>query len=274
VKLLLDGEEGRVHEVETGIPQDSPAVPILFITYLSGIFEEVERRCEGVKALSFMDDISWWAEGKTEEEVAAKLSQTSEVACEWASKNGVAFDHGKREAILFSRKRKVPMATVRLGEREIPFSKEATRWLGIWLGPQLTLRNQQKLMMKKGRNAQARLRRLAGQTGLTSGNCRKVMSACVQLVAMYGSEVWWQGEGGQGMASGAAELQKLVNLEARAVTGCFQTTNQGALASEVGLCPAVAQLENRQRRFGARLLSLPEGSQAKAVVGTPSSIGR
>jgi len=89
----------------------------------------------------------------------------------------------------------------------------------------------------------ARLRRLAVQMGLTSG---KVMTACMQAVAMYGSEFWWQGEGKQGMVEGAAELQKLVNLEARAVTGCFRITNQGALSCEAGLRPAAAQLNNRQ----------------------------
>jgi len=76
------------------------------------------------------------------------------------------------------------------------------------------------------------------------------------------------------MAGGAAELQKLVNLEARAVTGCFRTTNQAALGNEAGLRPAVAQLNNRQRRFGARLLALPRGDEARKIVGAPSGIGR
>ena len=60
VRLVLDGTEGEPYKVETGIPQGSPAAPILFITYLSGIFEEVERECKGVRALSFADDISWF----------------------------------------------------------------------------------------------------------------------------------------------------------------------------------------------------------------------
>jgi ribonuclease HI len=128
-------------------------------------------------------------------------------------------------------------------------------------------------MMKKGRKALVRLRRLAGQMGLTSGNCRKVMTACVQSVAMYGMELWWKGEGKPGMRSGVGELQKLVNQEARAVTGCFRTTNLGALAMESRLRPAAAQLDNRQRRFAARLLSLPVGSEAKGIVGAQSAIG-
>jgi len=43
---------------------------------------------------------------------------------------------------------------------------------------------------------------------------------------------------------------------------------------ESGLRAATAQLENRQRRFGLRLLSLPEGDQARVVLGALAEIGR
>ena len=62
--------------------------------------------------------------------------------------------------------------------------------------------------------------------------------------------------------------------QARAVTGCFRMTNQAAFGNEAGLRPAVAQLNNRQRRFGARLLALPRGDEARKIVGAPSGIGR
>ena len=78
----------------------------------------------------------------------------------------------------------------------------------------------------------------------------------------------------EGTIGRANELQMLVNQEARATTGCFRRTNLGALSMEAGLRAATAQLENRQRRFGLRLLSLPEGDQAREVVGAPTEIGR
>jgi hypothetical protein len=73
---------------------------------------------------------------------------------------------------------------------------------------------------------------------------------------------------------GAEELQKLVYQEARAVTECFRTTNQGVLVTEAGLRPAIAQLENRQRRYGLRILSLPQGRQAREVVGAPTALSK
>ena len=101
VKLVLDGKTGEPSPVDTGIPQGSPAAPILFVTYLLGIFDEVEAAVPGVTGLSFVDDISWWAEGADDREVAAKLTAAAAASIEWAAGNGVAFDHGKTEAAFF-----------------------------------------------------------------------------------------------------------------------------------------------------------------------------
>jgi len=144
----------------------------------------------------------------------------------------------------------------------------------VWLDSQLTLRDHHATRLKQGQKAMTRLRRLTGQMGLSPANCRKVMTACIQSVAMFGSELWWKGDHVRGTMGQANELQLLVNQEARATTGCFRTTNLGALSMESGLRAATAQLENRQRRFGLRLLSLPEGDQARGVVGAATGIGR
>jgi len=187
----------------------------------------------------------------------------------------VGFDHGKTEAAIFSRRRKADSdAAVTVGSNAIPFNKEATRWLGIWLDSQLTLKDHHVRRMKEGRNALTRLRRPAGQLGLSPANCRKAMAACIQSAAMFGAELWWKGDQTAGTIGRANELQLLVNQQARATTGCFRTINLGALSMESGLRAATMQLENRQRRFGLRLLSLPQGDQARDVVGVPTEIGR
>jgi len=43
---------------------------------------------------------------------------------------------------------------------------------------------------------------------------------------------------------------------------------------ESGLTPVANQLENRQRRLGLRLLSLPQGERARDVVGADTEIGK
>ena len=91
---------------------------------------------------------------------------------------------------------------------------------------------------------------------------------------MFGSELWWNGDHLRGTTSQAGELQLFVSQEARMTTGCFRTTNLGALSMELELRAATTQLENKQRRFALRLLSLPYGGQAGEVVGAPTAIGR
>jgi hypothetical protein len=48
---------------------------------------------------------------------------------------------------LFHRRRTTPSANVRVGGREVPFNKETTRWLGVWLDSQLTLKDHHQIMI-------------------------------------------------------------------------------------------------------------------------------
>ena len=212
----------------------SPAAPILFITYLSGIFDAVERAAPGIRGLSFVDDIGWWAEGRNDKEVATKLLEVATAAMEWGWENGVAFDQGKTEAAMFWRKRKgaEAKAKVRVGDNIVPFNKEATRWLGVWLDSQLTLKVYHATRPNSRQNAIARLQRLTGRMGLIPTNCRRIMTACVQSVAMFRAELWWKGGNVHGTTGRAEELQLLVNQQARTTTGAFRTTNLGTLAME------------------------------------------
>ena len=229
----------------------------------------------GIHGLSFVDDIGWWGSGKDDREVAGKLSAAAKVAVEWAEGNRVSFDHGKTEAALFYRSRKKrTTATVMVAPNAVPFNKEATRWLGIWLDFQLTLKEHHDIGTREGKQAMTRLRRLTGQMGRSPANCRKVMMACIQSVAMFGAELWWKGDHVTGTMGRAQELQRLINQQAQATMGCFRTTNLGALRMEASLRAATAQLENRQRWFRLRLLSLPQGDQALKVVGAPTELDR
>ena len=72
---------------------------------------------------------------------------------------------------------------------------------------------------------------------------------CIQAVALYGSELWWDPkEGGR-----RDDLQLLLNRQARSILGALPTIPRGALMSESGLTPAPVILDSRQQRFAARL---------------------
>ena len=119
----------------------------------------------------------------------------------------MASDHGKSKEALFRRKKKVPTAEVTVGASHVPFNKMATRWLGVWLDSQLTLRDHHATRLKHGQKPMTRIQCLTGQMGLLPANCRKVMTAWVQSFAMFGSELWWKEDHVQGMMGQMDELQ-------------------------------------------------------------------
>ena len=63
VELVIDGFANPRRKIKSGIPQGSPVSPILFLIYLSGVFQAVEEAVPGVSSLSFMDDLGFIAEG-------------------------------------------------------------------------------------------------------------------------------------------------------------------------------------------------------------------
>jgi len=55
------------------------------------------------------------------------------------------------------------------------------------------------------------------------------VTVCIQSATMFGAELWWKGYYTTTNQGWEKDIQRLVNQEARARTGCFQTTNLGAL---------------------------------------------
>jgi hypothetical protein len=66
------------------LPQRSAVSPILFAIYIANIHSEVEGKINGVRALSFVDDITWLAVGDDVAELTKKLEQ-----CAKQSKDGL-----------------------------------------------------------------------------------------------------------------------------------------------------------------------------------------
>lgn len=134
---MIDGHNNPENAIETGIPQGSPASPILSLIYISGAFEQVEKELLEIMSLSFVDDLGFIASGTSLQEIAKTLEKVGNLIVEWGRKNAITYDMAKTELILFSRARQRRLnqhlreTTVLVGGKRIEFNKEATRWLGI-----------------------------------------------------------------------------------------------------------------------------------------------
>jgi ribonuclease HI len=269
VQLNIDNMQCPAQDINSGVPQGSPVSPILFLIYLSGVFDVIERAVPGVRPLSFADDIALLVPGCSVQEVCSKLQDAAEVAIEWGQSNLVQFEAEKTEAVLFTRKRgkelrdQVQRARIVVENHQVSFNREATRWLGIWLDAGLSLKAHYETCLRKARNAEARVQSLCQAQGLPPGLARRIQVAAVQSVALFGAELWWRGQ--KDRLDG---IQTMINRQARAVTGMLKTTPVGPLVKEAGLAPAEILLEARQLNYTTRLLGLPDDNPAKGVLPT------
>jgi hypothetical protein len=195
--MVIEGNAMERHPVEAGVPQGSPVSPILSAMYTSGLIKWVEEDVSA-EGLSFVDDLGSVAAGTNVNQVVTTLEGCAAKSIEWASRRGLQFDTAKTEAALFTRRRGHKKylrpkltAKIRVGDRFIRFNRQATRWLGVWMDAHLTLNEHHNRFMKQASAAEARLRTLTKPCGVVPGSVRAVQVACVQAVALYGSELWW-----------------------------------------------------------------------------------
>lgn len=122
--------------------------------------------------------------------------------------------------------------------------------------------------MKKAKAAEFRIKGLSKIYGLCPGLFRRIQVAAVQSVASYGAELWWRGQ-----KHYQKDLQKLINRQARLITGMYQSSPISPLMSESGLLPAHILLDCRQRIYAHRTLSLPDSIPTKDILPLSLRIG-
>ena len=81
-----------------------------------------------------------------------------------------------------------------MGDEKIPFNKEATRWLGVWLDSQLRLTSHINERVKRARTAEIQIKGLTKTYGQVSGLVRQIQLLVVQSTALYSAELWWKGQ--------------------------------------------------------------------------------
>lgn len=195
VEIVIDGHKNYEREVETGILQGSPILAILFLIYISGIFDVVTAISPEVSFVSFMDDLGFLTSDNLIEEVATSLETTKETVLKWGLSNVVTYDIAKKEVILFSKaciyKGKEEIAALRLvfGGQKVKFNIKATKWLGIWLDSKLFFDAHIKERIQRAKTAKVRIKGLTKTYKLPSRLIQKIYIAKVQAIAFFGAEI-------------------------------------------------------------------------------------
>jgi hypothetical protein len=131
------------------------------VIYLSGVFQAIEAAVLEILALFFADDLDMLIAASLVTQISKQLQRAGEAAIAWGQDNTVQFDREKTEAVLFTRQRgrllreQIEHAWVQIEDHMVPFNKEATCWLGIWLDTRLLFKAHFQMHMQKARKAEA-----------------------------------------------------------------------------------------------------------------------
>jgi hypothetical protein len=248
--------------VATGIPQGSPASPILFLLYLRPLFDSLQLHHPSIWSPSYIDDIVLVAQCKTREGNSRALEAAARTTFQWVQDNAVAFDDAKSEMLHFHRSRwdvvteetkiRLPHGTVvepgtRGGKSNV------VRWIGIFFDRNLTFKYHVTTKVAAATCAFNALRNLvAHETGLSRSATRLIYQACVTSRSDFGAEIWWQGQ-----KNLETTLQVQQNAALRRILNAFRSTPVTALHNEAALPPVVVRLTHKLRKYTLRLLSLP-----------------
>jgi hypothetical protein len=78
--LSFDGQTDIQRPIQTGIPQGSPASPILFLIYLCPLFDTIQQAHPMLWTPSYIDDVALVAHGRTRKENARALEAAARTA--------------------------------------------------------------------------------------------------------------------------------------------------------------------------------------------------
>jgi ribonuclease HI len=261
--LTFDGLKDEQRAVLTGIPQGSPASPILFLLYIRPLFDAINsRHGAAIWMPSYIDDVALCVSGPTRVANARLLEDAAQTAFSWAASNAVLFDDSKTEMLHFDRKRKndyEPQESVTLPNGTVvpPGTKgvapDVVRWIGIWFDRKLTFRHHVTVKAASGKRAMGMLQRMANtEAGLSPAAVRQLYVSCILPVMTYGAEIWYHKQ-----RTLYQKLETVQNDALRKILGAFRTTPIGAMQNDAALPPMDVRLEHMVRKYAIRTLSLP-----------------
>ena len=115
--------------------------------------------------------------------------------------------------------------------------------------------------MKKAKAAEAQIKGLSKTYGLCPGLVERIQVTAVQSVALYGVELWWESQKNYEKA-----LQKLINQQARSITGMYWSSPIFSLINDLGLLPAHILLNSWQQVYAYCILCLPDSVPTKDIL--------
>ncbi len=183
-----DGETSSIKVLGgIGCPQGSCLGPLLYIMYTA----DMSRITNDSIALFFADDTSVIVESNGPEDLASKTEKELHKITEWVLANKLALNATKTVCYLIQRGRnKNPVKTLKVGNAVVQTTNanEPTKYLGVWIRPDLKWDKQLEVTLGKLNKGIGALQ--LGSKVLNHKNQKLVYSAFFESHVQYAAEVW------------------------------------------------------------------------------------
>ena len=130
-RLMFNGRVSDPVALRAGVPQGSPLSPILFVLYITSLYQALQKD-NSLAIIGFADDTNILTASRDPESNCRRLERAYLVCKQWARTRGMEFAPQKSELMHFTRKRTATATAVRLGNSTIS-PVESARFLGVWL---------------------------------------------------------------------------------------------------------------------------------------------
>lgn len=116
-----------------GLPQGSVLSPILYSIYTYDLELSVNSFCN---ILQYADDIALYSNSNSMDEICYRLNSALQYLGQWLSDHGLSLSIDKCKAVIFTRRRQIPLPNIIFENQQIPLARSA-KFLGIILDSRL-----------------------------------------------------------------------------------------------------------------------------------------
>jgi ribonuclease HI len=231
---------------QNGTPQGSVISPLLFLIMIN----DIPSGPEGVEMSLFADDSAVYMGHRNIKNLVDNIQQSVNIIHNWCNKNGFKISLNKTTAVLFTKKRHLPVININIDQNVIKMENKA-KFLGIIFDRKLTWKPHIDYIIERCKKRLNLMRAVSGnQWGASKRSLLTIYKALIRSIIDYGDVAY--------SSACKSHLNKISVIQTEALRICCgapRGASASALQNECGEMPLHLRRTNNSIKAGIKILS-------------------